>query len=310
MYRSTKDHVLADILTRLQRLERAVLDATPSTGESGLNTGKIITSTRHASPEVSQYWSDPTSDQAFAAVETTITRDDALSLAFADTLEFDIRPALDIHRDILSPGSRETSGYSFSNKVSLHRQVLLPIEQEALSMFDEYIKTVGSIYHVLHFPTTRKLFKSVYTRLGQPQEKVPRAHIALVLAVIATGAFFWTPESASTKPLFPSMTHSEECSMLWTKWTLDVLENNRRTVYPTVEDLQATILICHITTNVEGFTARARSLHSTAHNMAREMGLHLVDSPRNRFKNAKSDDGHIALEVKRRLWWYIVFCDW
>lgn len=230
-----------------------------------------------------------------------------MDLAFADTLEFSIKSALDMHRETMS-ASRETS--ITTNKVNLLRQVLLPTKEEALSLYDNYINSVGALYHILHFPTTRRLIESMYTRLAVAQEKVSHAHIALVLAIVATGAYFWTPASAAPKPTFHSTTQSEHCSMLWTKWTMDVLENNRRTVFPAVEDLQATILICHLITNIEGFTARTRFLYSTSLNMARDMGLHLIDSPRNRLKGANSDDGFIALEVKRRLWWYCAASDW
>lgn len=251
---------------------------------------------------------EATSDQTFAAVETTTTRDDALNMAFADTIEYGIKSAPVMHEDITKGRATSCRDGFVNGSASIFRQVWLPTEHEALALFEEYIASTGTVYHILHFPTTRQLIKDIYARLSRHQ-KVGPAHLALLLSVAATGAYFWSPAISMQGRLFQSSSQAEDCSNFWMKWAMDVLENNRRTIFPSVEDLQATILICHLITNLEGFGARARFLYSTGLNMARDMGLHIIDSPRNR-KKPGSEEGHIAIEVKRRLWWYIASSDW
>lgn len=53
---------------------------------------------------------------------------------------------------------------------------------------------------------------------------------------------------------------------------------------------------------------RARSLHGAALTVARDIGLHKIDSPDRRPVQGK--DGVVMTEIKRRLWWHVASTDW
>ena len=214
------------------------------------------------------------SDHAFTVAESATTRDDTVTLTHADRITFGVKSIGDLLKD---PGCTETPP-SFGG-ITLARHVWLPLQHEALALFEEYIRTTGTVYHILHFPTTKRLIETIYRRLEARQQPTV-SHLALLLGIVSTGAYFWNAEVCSVPLLFPSSDQAEGASLMWRKWGLDVLENNRRSVYGSIEELQGSILLTHLMVNVEGFSARVRFLFATAVNMARDLSLHTTDSPR------------------------------
>lgn len=237
----------------------------------------------------------------------TTNRGDTFDLKHEDRIIYGIRSVKDMIADASAPQGSAQTVYTYGG-ISLTRCVWLPPENVALALFQEYIDSIGSVYHVLHRPTTNKLIKDTYVHLIQRQTLNP-AHLALLLSIVATGAYFWNQTTSAHRYLFTNQNEAMESSLIWLKWTLDVTENNRRTIYGSIEDCQATIIVAHLITNLEGFSARTRFLYSTILNMAWDLQLHTVDSPRHRKIN-DAPSGHILKETKRRLWWYIAVSDW
>lgn len=296
---------MADILARLQRLERAVLDGdSPKNASSQTHSGSL-----NGTPDLRLISgdNDEPPDKAFDSMEVTTTRDDAVNEALADKLVFGVKPLC----QLMDPsnvicGSTEDQCNSYSS-VNILRYIWIPPEKEALMLLDDYVNSASNVYHILHVPSTQTMFKDIYARLSQNQV-VKAAHMALLLNIIATGAYFW--EVSTTTP-FKGLEQATKVSLMWSKWALDVLETSRRTTFGSVEDIQATILSLHLITNFEGFTSRVRCLHSLALSMSKDLSIHQLDSPRNIRRLAeKPQTNYIDLEVKRRIWWYLVTTDW
>lgn len=247
------------------------------------------------------------SDQTFDSIEFTNTLDDAVTLAHEDRIIYGVRSVND--PTVPNPLPRQSEQYETPYKnVALLRYVWLPQEHEALALFDEYIRSTATVYHILHHPTTRKMIRGIYTSLMN-REPLNTSHIALLLSILATGAYFWTPAASAHPYLFASPADATDKSLVFLKWTLDVLDNNHRTTNAAIEDCQANVLISHCIVNYEGFSARAHTRYNASLNQARTLSLHLTDSPRHRRKLAQPYS-RIQIELRRRLWWYIAVTDW
>lgn len=108
--------------------------------------------------------------------------------------------------------------------------------------------------------------------------------------------------------LFTSRQEAMNVCKLWLRHGLDCMSISRRVGAGTLQDIMMCIVLCFLVFNLEGFSVRARSLHASALTIARDLGLHKIDSPEGREENAK--ESHIIVEIKRRLWWHIASTDW
>lgn len=106
------------------------------------------------------------------------------------------------------------------------------------------------------------------------------------------------------------MQEATECSLLWTKATFDVLDHCRRTTTGSMEEIQATIIVTFLVYHLEGFSARIRSLFSSAIAMAREISLHVVDRQDASSHQRESVMSVVETEMKRRIWCFLVATDW
>ncbi|OJJ43687.1 hypothetical protein ASPZODRAFT_73891 [Penicilliopsis zonata CBS 506.65] len=79
---------------------------------------------------------------------------------------------------------------------------------------------------------------------------------------------------------------------------------------PCIEVLQAYGILGHLSMQFEGFTGVSGSLLFFCSQMARKMGLHLIDMPAKREERRRGGANLIEVEVKRRIWWHIVSTDW
>lgn len=134
------------------------------------------------------------------------------------------------------------------------------------------------------------------------------SHVALLLSIFASTAYYWTSRS-DCDGLFLTLQDANQVSLLWGKAALDVLEHSCRTTSGSIEDIQATIILSFLFFNLEGFSARSRSLMTTAPITARNLCLHKLDA-QHQERQGNSKDGCIEIEVKRRIWWHIVATDW
>jgi hypothetical protein len=134
--------------------------------------------------------------------------------------------------------------------------------------------------------------------------------VSLLCSILASVSYFWTPQDCRPN-LFATMTEANEQAPFWVKTTLDLLNHVHGSGSPSVETLQAMIIVSFVVCNLGGVTPRYRSLISTALTMARELGLHRLDQ--SGLETSSSKGGNVDVvetEVGRRVWWYLVATDW
>jgi hypothetical protein len=193
---------------------------------------------------------------------------------------------------------------------SLHgfaKTVWLPTQREAILLFDNYVKNIDYLQHVISAPSVRVILDEVYVRVVE-RRLVESSHVALLLSIFASTAYYWTSRN-DCDLLFLTLQDANQASLLWSKAALDVLEHSRRTTSGSIEEIQATIILSFLIFNLEGFSARSRSLMTTALVTARNLYLHKLDA-QHQEGQGNTMSYCIEAEVKRRIWWHIVATDW
>ncbi|EEP76425.1 predicted protein [Uncinocarpus reesii 1704] len=186
------------------------------------------------------------------------------------------------------------------------KNVWLPPKREALWLFEDYTEHVAYLHHIVHIPTVRNIIHNLYRnlQLGLP---IQPSHVALLLSMFASTAYMLSSSNCS-EVLFSNLQNAIQCSFLWCKSALDVLEHSNRTTAGSIEDIQATIILAFVVFNFEGFTARFRILSSSALSMARDLALHRIDAEVQAPRTGAEKP--IQVEIKRRVWWHMVSTDW
>lgn len=169
---------------------------------------------------------------------------------------------------------------------------------------------VGNLFHILpiiHVPATRALVDDFYISLAKNSAMPDPAYAALILAIGATSAFFYA-EGSEAHSIFTSADDATQTAMSWFRSALAALEPSQPSAASSggrLAEVQARAILAYLMYNFEGCSARFRFLHSCSLSAAKEISLHLIDSP-----TSEKDDGVPTREIKRRVWWHIVATDW
>lgn len=184
--------------------------------------------------------------------------------------------------------------------------VWLPLQYQAKVLVSGYIQDLSYIQHVLHPPSLQTTIDETYLQIGG-QTPVQSGHLILLLSILACATHIWDPreEDDDQHRLFVSSAQAHAQTPLWIRSAYAVLNAAQHCAAPTLETIQGIIILSFIISNLEGVSMRYRSLISTGLLLARELGLHRIDSPSNT---------HVAtplrVEMSRRVWWYLVATDW
>lgn len=165
------------------------------------------------------------------------------------------------------------------------------------------------MYHVIHIPTVNKLIEQTYQDLcGKTHDA---RNITLTLSILASTAYLWTPEDQHRHQLFTTVEAARKLAINWTKSTLDMIEHACRTLDPSMELIQAMIIISFLVGSLEGVSTKCRSLYATAITFARELSFHCTDlnKPSKQIAQEKGPQT-MSAEVARRIWWYLAATDW
>lgn len=185
---------------------------------------------------------------------------------------------------------------------------LMPRAQ-AVALLQDYLEHVYPLLPVIHGPTTRDLVRGFYDGISRGEQPPPHT-AALVLGIGAISAYLWQPD-AGRHSRFACASDAAEASRVWRDWASDILAATATATATqgpgtsTLEGVQAWTLLSFMVHNAEGCSYRFRVLHHQSLAAAREILLHLVDSPR-----CARSDGCVTREIKRRIWWHIAATDW
>ncbi|KAI0909573.1 hypothetical protein F4823DRAFT_624800 [Ustulina deusta] len=175
--------------------------------------------------------------------------------------------------------------------------------EEALLLLRDFSENPYHLLPIIYEPSARSVINTFYTQLEQGHEGDPTA-AALILSIASASASFF--HHASVHRIFASIEEADEASAAWRQSALTILDDSQFDTQGSLERCQARAIIAYVVSNVEGPSFRYRYLHSCSIAIARDMSLHLIDSPTT---TDKSDD-FPTREIKRRLWWHLASTDW
>lgn len=207
-------------------------------------------------------------------------------------------------KDTITSNSTETNG-SFENKPT--KCVWLPLYEESKQIIGKYLDEITHLHHVVHIPSIRVLVDELYQSLNL-KTTVQLGQVSLLLAMLASTAFFWTERDMS-KPVFSSVAEADAQSKTWMKMALEILEYSRLTNSESLEDIQTMIIIAFLVCNIVGITSLVRHLCATATSTAWQLSLNRIDHPNNAHLDLPRPDS-VRAEMCRRVWWYLVATDW
>ncbi|EFQ29658.1 uncharacterized protein GLRG_04802 [Colletotrichum graminicola M1.001] len=291
------------ILGRLQRLEHAVFGSAASTGASadqGLvgieyESDRRRTSNRQRIPSPSNQRQSQESlrpnerQQTAMFLDSTFTRN-----GFSITLPYD---KIDYHVAHVSqlpktPAST-TPGQTPTDFTATRLAAWFMTHEEALLLLQDFVDHPFHLLTIIHTPAARLIIDNFYQSLALSEDPNP-AYAALILSITATSAFFCN-ESSKSLVLFASTEEATQTALSWLKSALSILEKSSDS--SCLEEVQARCVLSYLVYNMEGCSARYRFMHGSSLVAAREIGLHLIDSP----SSAQQDDA-ITREIKRRVW--------
>lgn len=174
---------------------------------------------------------------------------------------------------------------------------------EAQILLGKYIQDVDHMIHLTHTPSLQSTLDEVYACLNH-QGQIKSGSMILILSIFASASHSWRRQDRE-RGLCLAVTEATSLSTLWVKAVEDVLDIAHRTTSISLEGVQGTIMAMFVIGNFEGFSRRTWSLLNTSLLIARQLGLHRLDHPSN-----ASLANCPRTEMGRRVWWFIVACDW
>lgn len=191
---------------------------------------------------------------------------------------------------------------SQDNPATVQLGSYLPKKTEAMALFHYYTGCIDYLYHIILPRRVEEQIHRVYQAV-EKGEPVDLSHLALLFSIVASALFLQLSIESSE--------FAGACSREYTFLTGAALIQGNYSVYPTIEGLQATLIVAHNMTsmNIHPSVNSLFSLGSIV-TQAKTLMLHCIDSPR--FREARKVNGCdlMDIELRRRLWWDLVTYDW
>ncbi|KAJ5350589.1 transcriptional regulator family: Fungal Specific TF [Penicillium brevicompactum] len=197
------------------------------------------------------------------------------------------------------PGSRIAST---ENPSTIHLPSYLPPLAEALGLFRYYCNYLDFQYHIIITRQVEEQIKHIYDCVAG-NRAINLAHTALLFSITASALYYQLLGEASE--------HAEQVSQEATFLTGAALIQGNYIGYPTIEGLQATMIIGHQLSNLSlPSSVSSLFLHRSCVGQAISMRLHMIDSPTQVSERSSSGFQKTSTELKRRLWWDLASYDW
>ncbi|PWY96644.1 C6 zinc finger domain protein [Aspergillus sclerotioniger CBS 115572] len=188
------------------------------------------------------------------------------------------------------------------NPASVNLVSFLPTKAEALGLFRYYHHYVDYLYHILIPKRVEGLMNGIYHCIdnGSPVEL---NHLALLFSILAS--------SLCLQMALEAPGDAEARSQEFVYLTGAALIQSHYTASPTLEGLQATMVVMHNVSNWKiPSLVNGLFVHGAIVSQAKSLMLHCVDSPSFRNERDGSTYDAVELELKRRLWWDLASYDW
>ncbi|PCG95297.1 Transcription factor [Penicillium occitanis (nom. inval.)] len=183
----------------------------------------------------------------------------------------------------------------------------LPRETEALAQFNYYVDYVGYLYHTIIPNHVECQIHAIYQSMHDASSAaVNLNHLALLFSILASAYYF---QNLGTNAA-PAKQVEKRCHEYITLITAALTQSDYMN-YPTVEGLQASLVVIQFLPNHEQDTpARALFHMGTLVNQCRQMGLFQIDSAQNKAFRKTHRFDPADVELRRRLAWLVASSDW
>ncbi|KAE8308090.1 hypothetical protein BDV41DRAFT_568503 [Aspergillus transmontanensis] len=199
----------------------------------------------------------------------------------------------------LLPVSCRSWNASREDPATVNLLSFLPHKHEALALFQYYTNYIDYLYHIIFPKRVEDQIDGIYRAIERKQPPNLN-HLALFFSIAASSLFLQLSVESSI--------HAELCSREFSFLTGASLIQSNYPVNPTVEGLQAAMVIMHHASNISSHpSVSGLFVHGSVISQAKNLKLHCIDSPRLREANPSDV---VEMETKRRLWWDIASYDW
>ncbi|KAJ1714022.1 hypothetical protein NYO67_3817 [Aspergillus flavus] len=199
---------------------------------------------------------------------------------------------------------RSSHDEAYLNTTSIARH--LPRIDEARELFSHFVATIGPMFGVLHFPSTRELVEKTYQTMLEGQE-IGTARLLLLLSVFAGSMLAWTPQLLEKLNATP--TEAQAAFKVYTRLAISIVDHPHP-MEPSTTALAAMATLSHMAGNSDNYPYKLPLIRFRCFSMARAMQIHRLDTPKSREQRELKGYNPIELEVQRRIWWNMLASDW
>lgn len=295
----SQDDLLAEIQAfrqLAQRLESRIQERTTNTNQKGSTSGLSPSASTSSEGQLVSPASLGQVGDVVAHLERVSMSQSSLNPVYGHDLVFNVSPIQAI-----------PEAPTYTTQLGKPTPcVWLPLQAEVNVLVKCYIQDLSYIQHVLHPPSLPDIIDETYRQVSG-QAPIQSGHLILLLSIISCATHIWGSREDDDNEYhqFVSAPQANAQTPLWIKSTYAVLNAAQDSATPSLETIQGIVILSFVISNLEGVSMRYRSLISTGLLLARELGLHRIDSPQN--EHAASP---LRVEMSRRAWWYLVATDW
>lgn len=181
----------------------------------------------------------------------------------------------------------------------------LPSRDQTAELVDKFLGDLNHVRHLVHDASLRRLVADVF----DSRPHVPAGPVVVLSSVFSLVASTWTADDPAKVQSIASAAEAQARTEFWTRIAYEVSERCQANGEASLDILQGLAILCFTILNLEGLTLRALQGLSRTVTLARHLGLHRIDDPREEASPAVRLTG-ISAEVARRIWWHLSAVDW
>ncbi|KAL3477281.1 hypothetical protein BJX99DRAFT_257537 [Aspergillus californicus] len=198
------------------------------------------------------------------------------------------RILLSIHRGSWTPNE---------NPATVDLIQSLPSESDTAALFSYYCRYISYLYYIIFSHVVEGQINEVYRCVERGLPVNPN-YLALIFAITGSSLFLQCSIESSAQ--------AARCSEQFSFLTGAALTQANYASYPTIEGMQAVLIVFHNISNVHcAPSVRTFFMLGSIIDQAKNLMLHRVDTPL-----SQPGQTPLELETKRRLWWNIASFDW
>ncbi|KKK14092.1 hypothetical protein P175DRAFT_0470906 [Aspergillus ochraceoroseus IBT 24754] len=188
------------------------------------------------------------------------------------------------------------------NPATINLTAFLPQKADTMDLLKYYFNYINHLYRIIVPQLAEEQINEVYqcVESGLP---LNINYLALLFALIGSSLYLQLSIESSA--------HAEICSQKFSFLTGAALTQANYVSYPTIEGLQASLVVFHNLSNVHCCNSvSAIFMLGSLVSQAKNMMLHRIDTHVSREQRDVHGYNFMELEIKRRLWWDIASFDW